>query len=160
MPDHAERSARVLAELCADPVFCDARRVGAFVGVRGEVDTSALLSDPRIVLPEVRGHQLVFREPGTLRVGAYGIPEPSGAEVPLDSIDLLLVPAVAIDAQGRRLGQGGGFYDRLAYSGPRLALVFAGQLVEALPVEDHDVAVQGTVTEQGCRWFGPSPQST
>ena len=123
------------------------------MGVRGEVDTRPLLEDPRLVLPVTGtdGSPLVFHKPGVLREGRYGIPEPTGANVPLESLDLILVPALAVDAHGRRLGQGGGFYDRTLASthALKVALLFSEQVVPELPAEMHDICVHAAVTQRG-----------
>ncbi len=89
---------------------------------------------------------------------------PFGADVPEDGIEavpeILIVPLVAFDARGYRLGYGGGFYDRtlegLRASGPVLAVGFAyaAQEAEALPVEPTDQRLDAVVTENGVRSFG------
>lgn len=97
----------------------------------------------------------MFREVGELESGAYGIPAPTGPEVPPGAIDLLLLPAVAIGPRGERLGQGGGFYDRFVTrtEALRVAVVFEGQCVSSVPVEPHDARVDAVVTERAFRWF-------
>ncbi|HTL75696.1 MAG TPA: 5-formyltetrahydrofolate cyclo-ligase, partial [Casimicrobiaceae bacterium] len=68
------------------------------------------------------------------------------------SVDWVLVPGVAFDARGGRLGYGGGFYDRLlpgaAGSAPRVAGAFEMQIVDAVPTAPHDVGVDAVVTER------------
>ena len=89
-----------------------------------------------------------------IEAGYRGIPEPRVhcAAVALDTIDWILVPGVAFDAAGRRLGYGGGYYDRLlpllAPDAPRVAGGFEMQLVDAVPAAAHDVRVDCIVTEQ------------
>jgi 5-formyltetrahydrofolate cyclo-ligase len=89
-----------------------------------------------------------------LETGYHGIPEPrtSCPEVALDRVDWVLVPGVAFDASGRRLGYGGGFYDRLlpfiAKAAPRVAGVFEMQIVDEVPTAPHDVRVDAIATEQ------------
>ena len=86
--------------------------------------------------------------------GVWGIREPDPArcrEASIEEIDFILVPGVAFDASGGRLGYGGGFYDRLlghARPGvPKVAGAFSLQVVAAVPVEDHDCRVTTLVTE-------------
>lgn len=155
MPDHADRSEAVLDVLREGAAFQRARCIAAFFGVRGEVDTQPLLDDPRLLLPEVRGDELVFRYPGELAAGVLGIPAPTGAEVAPEGIDLVLIPAVGIGPAGERLGQGGGYYDRFLHrtEGLRVALVFEGQRVTNVPVEPHDLRMDAVVTENGWHWF-------
>lgn len=80
-------------------------------------------------------------------------PDADAPEVQLADIDLLLVPGLGFDARGNRLGQGGGFYDRvLAAAGPETEIVgvaYAVQCVPELPVEPHDQPVHRVVTEEG-----------
>ena len=91
---------------------------------------------------------------GDLGSGFRGILEPSTASpaASLDQVGLVLVPGVAFDRLGGRLGQGGGFYDRLladlegAFS---VGVAFEAQIVDTLPLEDHDVALDALVTETG-----------
>ena len=86
--------------------------------------------------------------------GYRGIPEPLAAcsPVALELIDWVLVPGLAFDAAGRRLGYGGGYYDRLLpllpQLAPRVAGAFEVQVVEAVPAAPHDIAVDCVVTEQ------------
>lgn len=125
-----------------------------------EIDTTdlfgmALDRGKRVVCPSVdreRGRLLLFeiRDPSSdLEAGVLGIPEPrpGSREVHARSIDWALVPGVAFDGLGHRLGRGGGFYDRLLPSlrpeTPRWALAFDAQWVDAVPVESHDQPLGG-----------------
>jgi 5-formyltetrahydrofolate cyclo-ligase len=90
-----------------------------------------------------------------MEAGAYGILEPS-AGWPVAHPKILLVPLLAFDAHGHRLGYGGGFYDRTieALKPDRtIGVAFAGQEVEALPHEAHDIALDCVITENGVREF-------
>jgi 5-formyltetrahydrofolate cyclo-ligase len=66
---------------------------------------------------------------------------------------MLLVPLLAFDAQGNRLGYGGGYYDRTlaALSVPAIGIAYAGQEVASLPHDAHDIALDAILTEQGIR---------
>ena len=89
--------------------------------------------------------------------GPYGILEPVGPQVPLSSVDLVVVPALAYDRRGHRLGYGGGFYDRCLRAlgearGGEFVAVGLGhgwQLVDELPAEAHDIPLQVIVTPTG-----------
>ena len=85
-----------------------------------------------------------------LAVGRYGIREPAGhcAVLGLNRLDLTLVPGVAFDLQGRRLGRGKGFYDRLLASvrGATCGIAFDEQIVTEIPVEPHDVHLNCIIT--------------
>lgn len=86
--------------------------------------------------------------------GFRGIPEPRPAcpEIAPDRVDWVLVPGVAFDAHGARLGYGGGYYDRLlpfiARTAPRVAGAFEMQIVAAVPTSAHDLGVDVVATEQ------------
>lgn len=91
--------------------------------------------------------------------GAGVLSPPSSAEGVRP--DLVIAPVLAFDAQGRRLGQGGGYYDRtldaLKAAGafpPVVGLAYAGQEVETVPAEDHDQSLDAILTETGYRLFG------
>ena len=100
-----------------------------------------------LLLPRVSGHELEFAA-GDLGEGAFGIAEPKGTGVPIAEIDLMIVPALAADMAGNRLGKGKGFYDRVLshYSGKRIAVIFDSELIDRVPSEPHDQRVQMIVT--------------
>jgi 5-formyltetrahydrofolate cyclo-ligase len=90
-----------------------------------------------------------------LRPGQYGMREPSDQcqVVALNRLDLILVPGVAFDLQGRRLGRGKGYYDRLlaAVRGQTCGVAFDEQIVHQVPVEPHDSDVNWILTPS--RWI-------
>jgi 5-formyltetrahydrofolate cyclo-ligase len=94
--------------------------------------------------------------------GYRGIPEPRAEcpKVELTAVDWVLVPGVAFDAQGRRMGYGGGYYDRLLPILPPSALRVAGafemQIVDRVPTAPHDLALDTIVTE--ARVIVPAPR--
>lgn len=89
-----------------------------------------------------------------LKPGALGIHEPQ-AHWPAVTPHLLLVPLLAFDAHGHRLGYGGGFYDRTlaALRVRAIGIGYAGQETASLPHEPHDMALDGILTENGLRMF-------
>ena len=109
-----------------------------------------------------KGAPLVFRlwrEGDPLIVHAFGMHEPA-ASAPEVRPDVLLVPLLAFDARGHRLGYGGGFYDRtLAALETKLAIgvAYAGQESEALPIHERDHPLDMVVTERGLRRFTTRP---
>lgn len=118
----------------------------------------------KIALPacEALDEPVVFRlwKPGDrLAPDAAGIASPLASAGDL-APDLIMVPLIAFDAGGGRLGQGGGYYDRTLAelrqsrsAPPCIGLAFAGQEVEAVPREDHDQKLDGVLTELGYRAF-------
>ncbi|HEV2435430.1 MAG TPA: 5-formyltetrahydrofolate cyclo-ligase [Verrucomicrobiae bacterium] len=85
-----------------------------------------------------------------LSAGKFGVREPSAAcaEIPLEKFDLVLVPAVAFDWHGHRLGRGRGFYDRLLAKvrGIKCGVAMDAQMVKEIPAESHDVRMDFIVT--------------
>ena len=96
---------------------------------------------------------------GVLAAGPRGLREPPGPRLGVDAVrsaDLVLVPALAVDARGRRMGRGGGSYDRaLARLDPSsaapliVALLHDGEFVDEVPAEPHDRSVHGVITPTG-----------
>jgi len=86
--------------------------------------------------------------------GKFGVREPAAgcAEIPLDKFDLVLLPGMAFDLQGNRLGRGRGFYDRLLAktSGVKCGVGFDFQLLEKIPTEPHDAQVDFILTPTRC----------
>lgn len=112
-------------------------------------DSGSLIAYPRIAGPGVLTlHTCSISE---LEPGPLGILQPAAGTpvVNVGQVELVIVPGVAFDAQGNRLGYGGGYYDRLLAHMPlakRVGLCFDGQLVGEIPVEPHDVRMHAIVT--------------
>ncbi len=148
----------------------DVRMVAAYLPFRSEIDPrpamlalSGLGFDVCVPVIDGRGLPLRFRvwTPGALVTrGAFGVAVP--AEGVWASPDALLLPMLAFDAEGWRLGYGGGFYDRtlsqLRAERPIAALGFAyaGQEVAAVPHDATDARLDALVTETGSRWVAPA----
>ncbi len=159
--------AQVRSRLESFDLYREAPLVLAYVSYNNEVDTlavieSALASGKRVGVPRVnaKAHTMVFFEiasVGDLTKGYRGILEP-GAEFdsPLSTTDFIgsvcLVPGLVFDAEGHRIGYGGGYYDRFLpfYPGDKVALARATQVSSnPLPSEPCDVPVDFIVTENG-----------
>ena len=161
--EHARLSAAICARAGALPEFARATTVMLFASFGSEVDTSSLIAQalgdgkkvclPRVLKPRLMAAYRVTDPFMDLAPGAWGILEPRDGlpEIPPYAIDAVIVPGAAFDAAGRRCGYGGGFYD--AYlpgtrrGTPRIALAFDLQIVDDLPCEAHDLAVDIIVTE-------------
>jgi 5-formyltetrahydrofolate cyclo-ligase len=89
-------------------------------------------------------------EPGTFDILQ---PKPGIEEVPTSSLDIIIVPGLAFDRQGNRLGRGKGFYDNFLKSinpkTPKIALAFSFQIVEQVPITAGDIPVDKIITEDG-----------
>jgi 5-formyltetrahydrofolate cyclo-ligase len=132
----------------------------AYLAMEGEVDVTGLfarLPGWRWVLPRVESDLgLTFRDRDVGREDhRWGMEQPAdqGPVIPVAEIDVFLVPGMAFDSAGHRLGRGGGYYDRVlaARRGDSVAIgiTWSGGLMAALPVEDHDQQVDLVVTEDG-----------
>lgn len=139
--------------------------IALYNAVRGEVSTDVIRrayldAGAALYYPRVGGGgKLVFlphRDGDPWEEGPYGIPEPArapGRRPRTSGFDLVVVPGVAFDRAGRRLGHGFGYYDRflggLPEGVPRIGLAYAGQVVPEVPVDAWDVPVHALVTEEG-----------
>lgn len=141
------------------PEFRRARVLALYAPIHHEVETAAtaeaaLSAGKTLLYPAVQGHDLKFCRVDALdelAPGRYGIPEPSGASVDPGAADLIVVPGVAFDLGGRRIGYGKGYYDRslhrLEGSGRLVAFCYDYQLLEEIAGEPHDVTMDVIVTE-------------
>ncbi|WP_309242725.1 5-formyltetrahydrofolate cyclo-ligase [Limnofasciculus baicalensis] len=158
-----QKSDRISAHLQTSPLFTQSKTILAYFSFRQEPDLSSLFTDTqhRWGLPRCVGKSLIWHswQPGeTLQKGNYGIlePHPDAPILEADRVDLILVPAVACDVRGYRLGYGGGFYDRLlSYTDwvfkPTIGIVFDFACLPQLPIEDWDRPLQAICTEYGLR---------
>lgn len=110
----------------------------------------------KFYLPRVNGVNLEILpyEESRLELGAFHIEEPTGLDtVDAGEIELVVVPAVAYDKNGNRLGRGKGFYDRLlaSTSATKVGVAFDFQVVEVIPAEEHDVPMDIVISPSGCR---------
>ena len=141
-------------------------RIGLYWPLQGEADlrpvASETLWDARLALPRVRGGALEYcpwSPQAPLDPDETGIPAPQGQTVlSAEQMSLLLVPALALDHQGIRLGYGGGWFDRLRADPtwravPALAVLPSACLVEALPADPWDVPFSGWIDEHGLHWI-------
>jgi len=143
--------------------------IGLYSAFLNEVQTDLVarrcLADGKgLSFPRVSGAALEFvtvTSARELAPGAFGIPEPTGPRlVPIAEIDLLVVPGVAFDLTGHRLGYGKGYYDRVLDGSPpglkRIGFAYEFQVVEQLPAADHDCRLTHLVTEQRMLRFPPA----
>ena len=163
-----QQSDRLCTHLQNNPRFIQAHTILAYTSFRQEPDLSPLISgafsSKRWGLPRCVGKTLTWHlwsaTSRPLQAGAYGILEPHADEPILDvgTVDLILVPAVAADRQGYRLGYGGGFYDRLLSephwaAKPTLGILFDFALLPHLPIDPWDRPLNGICTEAGLFWI-------
>ena len=139
------------------PLLREPQVILAYYALPDEVDTHPLLNElvaegKTVLLPKVLDDISMelrcYTGPQDLCAGAYHIMEPTGASfTDLAQIDLALIPGLAFDAQGHRLGRGKGYYDRFltSFTGKTIGVCFDFQKVAEVPVDAHDVAVNMVV---------------
>jgi 5-formyltetrahydrofolate cyclo-ligase len=166
-PNKDEISRHICETFLALPEYAAARTVLFYLDVRSEVRTrytlpGALETGKRIVVPYCVGEELelfLLHSTDELAVGMYKILEPRPElralpekRVAPTELDLIMVPGVAFDRRGARMGHGFGYYDRLLQharpDAPLVALAFECQLFPEVPTQPHDVFMDRIITEQ------------
>lgn len=141
--------------------FLRAESLALYAPIHNEVDTAALqrqslLAGKKVLYPVVDGSKLTFRQitaAADLESGAFGIDEPGENTIVCspEGIDIFIIPGVAFDMKGRRIGYGKGFYDRtlhpLECCGRFVGFCYDFQLVDEIVGEPHDVTLDLIFTE-------------
>jgi 5-formyltetrahydrofolate cyclo-ligase len=163
LADRERRGAAIRAQIMALPAYAAAGSIHCYLAMRSEVDTRPLIGDAlargkRVVVPVVvpkaadLSHAwLASLGANDLVAGNFGTFNPREMRPALPGDwDLTIVPMLAFDRRGYRLGYGKGYYDRLlgATRMPTIGVAFAAQEVDALPVEPYDVPLDCIVTEE------------
>ena len=167
--ERRRKSAAACAFLLSSPEFAAARVVMLYLSTPMEVATAPITlrawqEGKTVVVPKVnleQRHMLpmeISSLQSGLKSGRLGILEPIGGKpIPVDLIDLVVVPGLGFTADGYRIGRGMGFYDRFlaqsGFLGLSCGLGFEEQIVEELPTLDHDVPLSMLVTDRGIRRF-------
>ena len=160
------KSNRIEKRLFSLAAFREAKCVMFYVSMNEEVRTRGMIRrslemGKRVVVPSLKPDRkritpsLLVDYESDLEEGVFGIPEPRAEcmrSLPVEDIEIVLVPGVAFDVCGGRLGFGGGYYDeflaRLSSGTERWGLAFEFQVVEKLPLTDRDVSVEKVITEE------------
>lgn len=155
--EKSQAAAAVFSRLEQSAAFALAENILLYHSLPDELSTREFLdkwsSRKRFFLPRVNGVNLDILpyDRSRLAMGAFHIEEPQGEETAdISAIELVVVPAVAYDRRGNRVGRGKGYYDRLLSStrATKVGVGYDFQLIEEeIPVEPHDVAVDIVITE-------------
>ncbi len=155
------RSTEIAKRVVALSIFESAKTILAFSSIGREVQTQAIVRAawiagkevalPRVVDQELHLHRVVADT--ELVKGAFGIPEPpeTAPRISPEAVDFAVVPALAVDLRGYRIGYGGGYYDRLLpllKNARSCALAFDFQLIAEVPDLSTDIPVDIVVTDQ------------
>nr|WP_190088239.1 5-formyltetrahydrofolate cyclo-ligase [Streptomyces melanogenes] len=172
-PDDVSRAAEELARQALGlPELAAAGTVAAYVSVGREPGTRALLDalrtrGVRVLLPVLQSDNDLdwahYEGADRLEPAGRGLLEPSGPRLGPDAVlgaDTVLLPGLAVDARGMRLGRGGGSYDRVlariaaaGHDPARVVLLYANEVVARVPEEPHDHPVHAVVTPRGVTRF-------
>ncbi|MGA3066546.1 MAG: 5-formyltetrahydrofolate cyclo-ligase [Tepidisphaeraceae bacterium] len=167
--DRQAKSLRACSLMCSSPEFTAARVVMLYLSSQYEIDTAPLAlrcwqSGKTVVVPKVSWDQrrMLPVEISSLQTSMTttgpGVREPvSGQPMPLNLIDLVIVPGIGFTPDGHRIGRGMGFYDRFLaqndFIGLSCGYAFEEQMIPTLPVLDHDMALSMLCTDRGIRRF-------
>ncbi len=168
----AEATATHVASLISSLPGADPALVSAYLSLPTEPGTDPLIAalcarGHAVWVPRILGADLEwvsFRPGDPVQSGPMGIREPLGGAVDstdLGGLDVMIIPALAVDHDGHRLGKGGGFYDRVLSALPRhsdggplrVALLHDGEIHDHVPHESHDAPVDAALTPQGLQRF-------
>jgi 5-formyltetrahydrofolate cyclo-ligase len=164
--DVTEASSQASQHLLHSTVYQASQHVACYCAINNEISCAtiiqrAFLDKKHVYLPVITDHHMCFveyKEPDSLHQNGYGILEPkdNGINRKPQDIDLIVAPLVGFDAEGRRLGMGGGYYDSALQNKTHLylcGLAYTFQEVKCIPNDDWDVRLDAVVTEQGMRCF-------
>lgn len=159
---HVRQSSEVMKRLVASKLFQEAGTIAVTISRFPEVDTRLLIehawqTGKRVVVPKciASTREMDFRaitsfdDLETVYMDLLEPIEERTSSIKKDEIDLQLVPGVVFSEKGFRIGFGGGYYDRYleGYKGETISLAFEVQLIEAVPIEPHDIPVDWIITE-------------
>ncbi len=160
--DKKSASLKIEETLLALPEMKAAETVAVYCSLPEEVATDLLIDEllkegKKVCVPLIRDKEMLFirirsREDLTAK-GSFGIREPRFDETAVvrpESIDLAVFPGLAFDREGRRLGYGGGYYDRTFaqnFQTLKVAVCFSCQIFDRIPAEEHDLRVDKIITE-------------
>ncbi|MBN2704220.1 MAG: 5-formyltetrahydrofolate cyclo-ligase [Pontiellaceae bacterium] len=159
-PEQLRCAGNMIAEMVSGlPAFHNAKTIALYMAIGGEVQLDSLFSKcwdlgKRTCIPAFNAQTKLYQmaeitAETVFKTGKYGIKEPENAHcISMHEIDLILVPGVAFSTDGKRLGRGGGYYDRLlaGYQGTTVGVALDEQIVADIPCEAHDLPVDYVIT--------------
>jgi 5-formyltetrahydrofolate cyclo-ligase len=171
--EHARRSRLAAKALVRMPMFSAGKRIALYLSFDRETDTSAVIAAARrrgvrvfvpIVVDRRHGRIRFYPLEGATQAGEFGIavPRRTSRHMPPRWLDLIVIPLVGVDTTGRRLGMGGGFYDRALefrrhrrhWLGPRLVgMAFDCQRTESTFAQPWDIGLDSLATESGLQHY-------
>lgn len=157
LPEQIEKASQNLTEqFLSHPLYKEAESIYVYLSYNQEVRTDDIIrrawaEGKTVAVPKIVGEEMrffLFTPETPVEEGYKGIPEPLVAEEAHDPKALVLMPGLAFDPKGNRMGYGGGFYDRFLHAEPHptIALCFDFQMYEALECEAHDIPVDAVLS--------------
>jgi 5-formyltetrahydrofolate cyclo-ligase len=159
-----QKSTQIKNRLFKMQEFKQARTILFYISFKNEVFTHDMIKESitlgkRIIVPitDKKNNRLILSELQNwdhLKPGSYGILEPTNEyvhEMPINTINIIIIPGIAFDEFGNRIGHGMGYYDRLliySKNSIHIGLAFEFQLLNKLPVDDYDMGVDAIITEK------------
>ncbi len=155
-----EKSRQIEERLFNFNKYKESKAIMFYVSINSEVHTHEMIQkallDKRVIVPKVVHHEIepsiVLDFDSLIPSGKFGILEPIEAmKIAYKNIDLVLVPGIAFDKQGHRIGYGFGYYDKFLAKVPKaikIGLAYDFQIIDDVPKEEHDVPVDFIVTEK------------
>lgn len=155
--EEADRKSKIIIEkLKNDPDYRKAKTIMFYVSKGKEVHTHNIINgtkDKEIIVPKVTNKGLIcckFSSMDKMKFSCYGILEPTDElKCDIKDIDLIIVPGIAFDKRGHRIGYGVGYYDNLLKSAQckKIGLCYNFQLIEKIPNDEWDVTVDKVITD-------------
>lgn len=169
VPERHERSVAASSHLLSTPEFVNARVIMLYLSMHQEVETAPIClrawqEGKSVVVPRIfwGDHAMMPIEihslTSNLKTDQMGLQEPiAGQPIPVEFIDLVIVPGLGFGPLGQRIGRGAGFYDRFlsqsGFHGTTCGLAFEKQILTTLPMLPHDVCLDMLITDTGIRRF-------
>jgi len=167
-----EKSDSIIQYLSALPLYQAAKNIGLYQAIHNEVNLNTLWQNAehagkKTFFPVINSDknnkilrflEAPFSQKNTLSCSRFGIlePPPQSLEISIDDLDCLLIPLVAFDKKGYRLGMGAGYYDQtLCHKKPFycIGIAYAFQVIEQLPRDSWDIPLNIIITETGIQYF-------
>lgn len=153
--DYHQLSEIICQKVLKHLLFQEAQSIGVYMSMHKEVDTrkvieTALIQRKTVAIPKLRDSLFEHVKISSLKdIITDNIPQPIGAEV-INPVECVIVPGLAFDRRGFRVGYGKGGYDRMLAESesPSIGLAFDFQLVKEIPTEEHDMPVDYIITEK------------
>ena len=160
--DKTSMDKKIIESFKKEDSYKKARGIFIYIGFGSEINTKVIIEDAlkkgkEVYVPKVKGKEMLLIKIDSLEnlvTSSYGILEPIGDNnnFDVDKLDLLVMPGVAFDNSGNRIGYGGGYYDRFLEknktNAEKIALAYEFQILNLINNEKHDVKVDKIITEE------------